>query len=471
MKTKRILSAVMALTMVMGMVSCGDSAKEESKSGKSVRGFEATNGADAGGEMKNEARSADVEGISGETAEAEMCDDAGEAPDAAGEKSKTADADGFFGDAADAELAFDGFADDEGEGGTADKPAAEPEKEIPAPGQLTAGVWNDNNNWSFFANLVNSETISFPSFGIDPRERVAVTLKGDDGEPIANAKVKLLSSEGSSLWSAVTDRQGRAYLFSYGRAANQVEAEFGGEKQTFEVDMKGGSGDEQSAKKVTDNSVELTFKGHNGDKGSSDAQVMFIVDTTGSMCDELLFLQSEFSSLVKEVGSDGIEYAVNFYRDEGDDYVTKCSDFTTDVEKLSSLLMSESADGGGDIPEAVGTVMQESIIDNGAWKDGTVKIAFMIFDAPPHDEAAEQVESAVRAAAEKGIKLVPIVSSNSDRETELFGRAAAITTGGDYVFLTDDSGIGDSHLDPIVGDYEVEKLYDIIVRLISEYRD
>ena len=66
--------------------------------------------------------------------------------------------------------------------------------------------------------------------------------------------------------------------------------------------------------------------------------------------------------------------------------------------------------------------------------------------------------------------LIPVVASNAERDTELFGRAIAILTGGTYVFLTDDSGIGDSHLEPIVGNYEVELLQDLIVRVIEEYR-
>ena len=64
--------------------------------------------------------------------------------------------------------------------------------------------------------------------------------------------------------------------------------------------------------------------------------------------------------------------------------------------------------------------------------------------------------------------MVPVVASNADRETELFGRALAICTGGTYVFLTDDSGVGDEHLEPIVGDCEVELLHDVIVRIINE---
>ena len=73
-------------------------------------------------------------------------------------------------------------------------------------------------------------------------------------------------------------------------------------------------------------------------------------------------------------------------------------------------------------------------------------------------------------SARKGIRLVPVVASNSTRDTELFGRAIAITTNGTYVFLTDDSGVGETHLEPIVGDYTVELLHDVIVRIISENR-
>ena len=39
---------------------------------------------------------------------------------------------------------------------------------------------------------------------------------------------------------------------------------------------------------------------------------------------------------------------------------------------------------------------------------------------------------------------------------------------GNYVFITNHSGIGNDHLEPTVGDYEVEFLNDLMVRLINE---
>ena len=46
-----------------------------------------------------------------------------------------------------------------------------------------------------------------------------------------------------------------------------------------------------------------------------------------------------------------------------------------------------------------------------------------------------------------------------------------LATGGTYVFLTDHSGIGGSHIEASVGDYEVEHLADLMVRLIKKYTE
>ena len=42
-------------------------------------------------------------------------------------------------------------------------------------------------------------------------------------------------------------------------------------------------------------------------------------------------------------------------------------------------------------------------------------------------------------------------------------------TGGTFVYVTDDSGIGGSHHDPEIPNAVVEKLNDLLVRLINGY--
>ena len=75
----------------------------------------------------------------------------------------------------------------------------------------------------------------------------------------------------------------------------------------------------------------------------------------------------------------------------------------------------------------------------------------------------------VMLMAEKGIRLIPLASSGVNTETEFLLRSWAVMTGGTYTFLTNHSGIGGDHLEPTIGEYEVEKLNDLLVRVIAEY--
>ena len=331
---------------------------------------------------------------------------------------------------------------------------------------LTAAEWRDLDNWPFLMNLVNSGKIEFPAFGVDPRRRVSVTVTGADGSPLNGEKVDLLASDGSVLFSAVSGKDGKAYLFwEEGKTPASVVS---GEAKA-DVALKGGtSGEQGSALSVAAEDATLVKTAEAAAKTA--LQVALIIDTTGSMGDELAYLQKDFASIAEDAGVDGVTYSVNFYRDDGDEYVTKCNPFSDDISVVKSLLNDEYCAGGGDTPEAVDRILKEAITDNTDWADGCEKIAFLIFDAPPHYGVEETVVEAVRSAASRGIRLIPVVASNSDRETELFGRAIAAVTGGTYVFLTDDSGVGASHLEPIVGDFEVELLHDVIVRIINEHK-
>ena len=339
----------------------------------------------------------------------------------------------------------------------------------PQAGLLTAGVWNDNNNWGFFTNLVNNQKITIPSqYGLEPTQRIAVNVKDKNDNPVVNANVSGLSEGGKVVWSAVTDKNGMAYLFKSNEILNvKVESQGKTAERSFGTNPVREYSDEQTITKANNAEMNIVLDGEG--KNYEKTEIMFVVDTTGSMGDELMFLQSEFTAIAEEIGTDNTRFSINFYRDEYDDYTTKRYPFSSNIEEINKKLNSESAWGGGDLPEAVAEVLDETINDGG-WSDESVKLMFMIFDAPPHDGKAQVLESAVKKAAETGIRIIPVVSSNSDRDTELFGRSAAIMTGGTYVFLTDDSGIGSSHLEPIIGEHKVEKLYDIIIRTINEYK-
>ena len=473
MKTRKYYACLTALMMMCACTGCGSN-KEMAETKKTDAGVMNGIVADGGASADADAPAAEAEYAK----EAVAGDAAGEAfsPDAKSafrSREFALEAEGepalYDGDIPDAVTADGAFTGDViGEPG--EEPPVVVEPVDPSPRDmvsvLTAGEWKDHENWGFFANLVNNGTISFPSFGVDPTQRIAVTVTDGSGNALPNASVQLLDSGHNAIWNAVTNKDGVAYLFeTNGRTGASVSATNPG-GGSAETAIEAAASDSQGARLVSDRSVSLTIEG--SAVYYPDTQVMFIVDTTGSMGDEMFYLQSDFAAIAEDVGTDGTSYSVRFYKDEGDSYVTKTgSGFTTDVAQIRSALNAEYADGGGDEPEAVAEALSEAFSSD-EWSTESAKVAFLIYDAPPHTGKEDMLSASIEEASRKGIRLIPVVSSNGSRETELFGRAAAICTGGSYVFLTDDSGVGGSHLEPIIGDYEVEKLHDVIVRIIQQ---
>ena len=206
----------------------------------------------------------------------------------------------------------------------------------------------------------------------------------------------------------------------------------------------------------------------------NELDIAFIVDTTGSMSDELEFLKEELKDVIKTVKYDkpnlDIRIATVFYRDEGDEYVVKKFGFRENIQEVVNKIKEQEAGGGGDFPEAVDFAFEEAV-DNLEWREGAAnKMIFWIADAPLHQETQklDSFNQSLDKAANNWINVFPIASSGIDKETEMLMRATAIKTQGSYIFLTDDSGIGNSHIEPTVGEYEVEFLNNLLVRVINE---
>jgi hypothetical protein len=233
-------------------------------------------------------------------------------------------------------------------------------------------------------------------------------------------------------------------------------------------------------------SVALDVTGPNGDapvalalEGAAapppSLDLAFLVDTTGSMGDELSYIQSELLDVIARVRAASsneidLRLSVDFYRDIGDDYVVRSYPFTADVQVAVDALRLQSANGGGDTPESMDRAL-EVAVEQLEWRSSaTARVLFLVCDAPPHAEpdVVARVRTQVRAAAEKGIRIIPVSGSGIDKETEFLLRFIDIATAGTYAFLTDDSGIGGAHLDPhpTIGPYTVEFLNDLMVRLV-----
>lgn len=375
--------------------------------------------------------------------------------------------------------------------------AESPMEEIPAPGVkedepvspraglLTAGEWRDNDNWGFFTNLVHTGRFSFRQFGIAPYQRVVVQAVSE-GIPAEKVKVRLCTASGDAIAHSVTDHNGKAYLY-YNIYGGQEKADYvvlvkpdGSEVLADLADA--GQKTNQNEEQINNQgqldpyfseyivSEELSVELGALEKSGHILDLMFVFDTTGSMGDELMYLQKEFEDIAGRVADQNTRFSVNFYRDDDDAYVVRANPFSNDIEATAAQINAEAADGGGDYEEAVDKALFNAVMEHD-WRENAVKLMFLILDAPPHNtqETAANLRSALDSAMEQGIRIIPIASSGVNEITEAFLRSIAMLTGGTYTFLTDDSGIGNSHLEPTVGAYTVEALNEMIVRLIKEY--
>lgn len=335
------------------------------------------------------------------------------------------------------------------------------------PGQITAAEWNDLENWDFWTNLIAGQEYSqMPEYwSFDLSERISVLLTQNSGEPAVNIEVELINNSEDVIWSAKTDNRGSAELWS--AMTNPFQ-------ENQDLDLRINTKVYEDFTYFKEGINEITLE-ENISTAEKTAQIAFMVDATGSMSDELEYLKVELVDVISEVRSSNPGTSIStgsvFYRDQGDEYVTRESAFTPEDNNTIGFIKNQYANGGGDFPEAVHTALDKSLNQLQWSPEATTRILFILLDAPPHyeNQIVSQIHSMVKDAASKGIKLIPITASGIDKETEFLMRYLSIASNGTYVFITDHSGIGGDHLEASVGQYEVEYLNELMVRLINKY--
>ncbi len=182
-------------------------------------------------------------------------------------------------------------------------------------------------------------------------------------------------------------------------------------------------------------------------------EVVFLLDSTGSMSDEILSVKSHIQNIVEDTMSGNprpnVRIGIVTYRDhspEDETYVYKMFDLTTDIDQVMDDLRDINAMGGGDGPEAVADGLHIAVHDID-WSGDAMKVIFLIGDAPPHglggngDSSFKQgcplgydhLEES-ELAAELGITIHTVGCSGIDdynHGTDVFKKISK-TTGGKY---------------------------------------
>ena len=343
-----------------------------------------------------------------------------------------------------------------------------PRGERPQSNLLTAGEWNDLNNWDFWKGLMNVQDWSAKQshWQFYTANRVSVTLKNKKEEPLINYTISALRN-GILLWKAQSNFEGKAELWP---------SLYNNEKEGLVILVNDAEGKQLYKKSFEKNVRKMDIVLDRSFERIKNLDVMLMVDATGSMGDEIEFLKSELEDIIGGLNNGAHQLKTRtgmvFYRDKGDEYIVRDFGFDSNLATVKNNLSKQFASGGGDFEEAVEEAMESAIYQQQWNREGTTaRLMFMILDAPPHHDVArvKSIQRSVKEAAAKGITLIPVVASGIDKNTEFLMRFMAMSTNGTYVFLTDDSGIGNSHLKPTTGSYQVEQLNALLKRLIRKY--
>ncbi|MGL4238077.1 vWA domain-containing protein [Tabrizicola sp.] len=351
--------------------------------------------------------------------------------------------------------------------------AAEPVAEAAAPeksggagvarrGVITAGEIDDLRNLGAFTRYLKSAAGStgLPQLGLGAP--VLVRLTGPDGRPAPGARYTLRRPGAADPFhESYAGPDGRIVDFPQLLGAKGLES--------VELRVFGADGQEAYREEVA-TGKEVTIRLPEGASWKPDfLDLVVVVDTTGSMGDEIAFLQRELIGITRAAARKApgvsIRYGLVAYRDRGDEYVVQNYGFTGSSGTMAGWLRGLSADGGGDYPEAAAAALSTGVGLN--WRAGKgERLVLHVADAPPHSRDAATYLRAAKAAAEDGVQIFTLGASGVAEESEYLMRQASVATGGRYLFLTDDSGVGSAHNEPTVACYQVTKLSRLLTSVL-----
>lgn len=301
----------------------------------------------------------------------------------------------------------------------------------PSASGLKAAYADDNRQFNHFLDFLETYK-EVPHIPADVSERITLTVLDQKERTLPDCTVRI-ALEGKTVETGTTTADGifRTYPALYAGTAQTLTATFryAGLEKKVSLDRNG-------RREIT-----VTLDTHRSLPAAVPLDLLFILDTTGSMGEEIEQLKTSIDLINLNLSQLSvrplIRYGMVMYRDAGDEYVTRTIPFTTDLEAFRQQLSRVRAGGGGDTPEDLESALQKGI-DEMDWNEAGIRLAFAVTDAPPHldyDHAFTYMDAA-RTAREKGIKIFSVGTGGLSLAGEYVLRQLSQLTGGAYIFLT-----------------------------------
>jgi hypothetical protein len=339
------------------------------------------------------------------------------------------------------------------------------------PMPLLAGQVDDNTTFGdYLAYMRQYQGPAVQPIPVD--SRVFIRVVDGTQHAVAGARVQIFAgNRNGPVFDGQTMSDGRVLFLPQAAGAGRTE-------QFHAVISRGG---EQAVAAVRLGAPEQTvaLAGLADNTGPVSVDLVFLLDATGSMGDELDKLKGTIGGIATRIAqlpdSSPPRFGLVAYRDAGEAYVTRAWDFTDNVGQFQANLANVTAEAGGDNPEAVNAGLNDAIHLPG-WTDNTdgrhLRLIVLVGDAPPHLDYGDTpayptlLQDAVRA----GIKICPIGASGLDPQAEYIFRQFAQVTQGQFVFLTyanGDSGDPGTGTAQHVSGFTVQDLDSLIVGLVA----
>jgi uncharacterized protein YegL len=300
----------------------------------------------------------------------------------------------------------------------------------PQYASIKAGEWDDNANYREFQRYLAGEA-DLGFHRVDVTERRFLVVRDADGKAVPRCPV-LVSDADQHAVTLTTTTSGRAILFPHAEG-------LAGRALTASTTCAGSTARARFSLDGADGVVALELPTRRSLAPSRTIDVAFILDTTGSMSEEISAVKSTIQKVTSSLGGEAVQVRIGMvaYKDRGDEYVTKVFPMTTDLGRFGADVSGVQASGGGDMPESVNEGIHAALsrLD---WNDAAVaKFAFLVGDAPPHLDYRQDFDYAaeMKDAAHRGIQIFTIAASGMDDLGQVVWRQVAEYTQATNLFV------------------------------------
>lgn len=362
-------------------------------------------------------------------------------------------------------------AEREADGALPSQPSPFAPRQRPRHETVTAGMVDDNADFGEYL-AYRQRNAGLPVRDRDIAERYLLEVTDAAGRPVHDAEVAVQRAGRAEpvMW-ARTDTAGRVWLHPRAFLAPNVS------DRALGVAVRKGSAWSRATLVRGERAALQVRLGAATMAQRPRLDLVFLVDATGSMGDEIAKLKTSMRAMSQQIsqlpGQPDICYGLVAYRDRGDAFLTRTHDFTDDLPAFQNVLARVQAGGGGDTPEALNEALHETV-HGLSWRSDAARLVVLVADAPPHlDYGGPQYDLDMQAALAKGIKLFAVGASGLDPVGEYIYRQMAQYTAGRFVFLTykdaaDPASGPGSRTVHDVGNYSVQTLDKLVVKLVGD---